>query len=126
MIKKISARPDDIISSLDPDVVKKAQAISVSDQYKKSLFQQPLEIKVGDYSVMLEAKGTEESPDIYLSCTCGYWRYQGPEYHAVRNNYLFGTLKGTAEKPEKRDPKGTHRLCKHAYAVLRDLFGVEK
>ena len=39
---------------------------------------------------------------------------------------VAAALKGTAEKPVKRDPKGTHRLCKHAYAVLRDLFGVEK
>lgn len=122
MINKTSAHPDEIVKGLDPNVVKKAQAISISKKYQGSLFQQPLQIPVGDYVVTLEVRGSQENPDVFLTCTCDYWRYQGPEYHAVKNNYLHGIPRGTAEEPKSRDPKGTHRLCKHAYAVLKTYF----
>jgi len=119
---KTSAELSEITSGLDSDVIKKGSAISVSIKYKYKLFVEPLIISVGDYQVTLDAKGSRDAPDIYLSCSCSYWRYQGPEYHALRNNYLYGKPRGTAEKPKQRDPKGSHKLCKHAYAVVKSYF----
>lgn len=54
-----------------------------------------------------------------IACSCNFWRWQGPEYWAKTGGYLFGEPVGLATKPINRDPKGHHRLCKHAVACLR-------
>ena len=56
--------------------------------------------------------------DVHLSCTCNFWRWQGPEYHAKQHSYLFGKPVGTASKPDVKDPNGKHWVCKHVAAVL--------
>lgn len=114
----------EILKSLDKDIPEKAKSIEtvVNDFYHKA-YEEPLTFKVGDYEVTVQAQGDKKDPDLHLSCTCKYWVYQGPEYHAVQGDYLFGKMQGTAQKPETKDPEGTHKVCKHAYAVLRDFFG---
>lgn len=56
--------------------------------------------------------------DVQLSCTCPFWRWQGPEHWAKQNDYLFGKPAGTASKPDAKDPKGRNWICKHVAAVL--------
>ena len=56
---------------------------------------------------------------VQVSCTCPYFRWQGPEHWAKTNRYLYGKPVGTASKPVIKDPKGKHWACKHVYAVLR-------
>jgi len=56
--------------------------------------------------------------DILVSCTCPYWQWQGPEYHAKVNGYLYGKPQGTATKPQEKDPDEKHRVCKHVLAVF--------
>ena len=121
---KVSAKKDLILRDLDPQVISKAKSISaVSNDFEKKLFREPISFSVGKYEVLLEAKGDQEDPDLFLSCNCSYWRFQGSEYHAHQNGYLFGTPKGSLEEPLKRDPQGTHKICKHVYVVIRDFFG---
>lgn len=121
--RKVSAKRDVILRDLDPQVVSKSESISVvSDDFEQKVFREPISFSVGKYRVLLEAKGDRSDPDLFLSCDCSYWRFQGSEYHAHENDYLFGTPKGSVEKPVKRDPQGTHKVCKHVYAVLRDFF----
>ena len=123
-MKKNSAKIDVILDNLDSDVIDKARSIkAVANQYRQKLFKEPVTFNVGKYEVKVDAKGDESDPDLYISCTCNYWKYQGAEYHAVRNNYLLGKTRGTASKPEKRDPDNKHKVCKHVYSVLRDYFG---
>jgi SWIM zinc finger len=55
---------------------------------------------------------------VALSCTCPFWRYNGPEYNARHNNYLLGNPSGTAAPPNQKDPERKYWLCKHAYAVV--------
>jgi len=125
-MKKTSADLPSILDNLDTNVVNNASSIkAVSSQFQKNIFSKPVTFQVGKYEVMVEARGDIESPDLYLSCTCNYWKYQGSEYHAIQNNYLYGRTKGTASKPDKKDPQGTHKVCKHVYAVLRDYFGAK-
>ena len=125
MKTKTSAKKDVILKDLDPSVISKAKSISVvAKDFEQKVFREPIVFTVGDYQVSLEAKGSRKDPDIFLSCSCSYWRYQGSEFHAQKNGYLFGTPKGTVDEPVKRDPQGTHKVCKHVYAVLRDFFGV--
>lgn len=119
-----SAYLKDITNGLDPKVKSNASSIkAVVSAFEEKVLKEPIEFEVGKYLVSVEAKGERSNPDLHISCTCNYWQYQGPEYHAVQNDYLFGKVRGTAEQPTKKDPNGTHRLCKHAYAVLRDFFG---
>lgn len=124
-MNKYSADVQAILSGLDKEIPDKAKSLtaSVVGSFEDQLLKSPLTFEVGEYEVKVEAKGSRENLDIYLSCTCGYWQYQGPEYYAKQNGYLFGKPKGTAQKPEQRDPNGTHKVCKHTYAVLRDYFG---
>ena len=72
------------------------------------------EYAVSDYTVRVEETGE----DLRLSCTCDFWKYQGPEYHAVQGGYLLGEPQGSATEPLVRDPQGRNRLCKHVVAVL--------
>ena len=69
---------------------------------------------VSDYTVRVQETGG----DLRLSCTCDFWKYQGPEYHAVQGDYLLGEPQGSATEPIVRDPQGRNRLCKHVVAVL--------
>jgi hypothetical protein len=119
-----SATLKDIINGLDPKVKSNASSIkAVVGAFEEKVLKEPIEFEVGEYLVSVEAKGERSNPDLHLTCSCNYWKYQGPEYHAVQNDYLFGKVRGTAEQPTKKDPDGTHKVCKHAYAVLRDFFG---
>ncbi len=62
-----------------------------------------------------------DDDNISLSCSCPYWRYNGPEYHAKTNDFLLGDPHGTATTPDKKDPNKELFLCKHAYAVMKRL-----
>jgi hypothetical protein len=123
-MRKHSAYLEEILRGLDPGIKDKAVSIkAVVDGFEEKVLEEPISFKVGEYEVIVEARGDRERPDLHLSCTCSYWVYQGPEFHALQNDYLYGTNRGTAQKPETKDPEGTHKVCKHAYAVLRDFFG---
>jgi hypothetical protein len=67
--------------------------------------------------------------DVYVACSCPFWQWQGPEYHAKQGGYLYGKPRGTASKPEVRDPQNKHGACKHVLAVLarvKDIGAVRK
>lgn len=117
---KTAALYNEILKSLDPKVISSAESLkAVAGGYVDKLEGEPSIFRVSDYEVRVSAL----AGDIKVSCSCDYWRYQGPEYHAHKNSYLLGKARGTLEPPTKRDPNSTHKLCKHAYAVLRDFFG---
>ena len=56
--------------------------------------------------------------DLQLSCSCNFWKFQGPEYHAKVGNFLYGPPRGTVARPDVMDPMGTKKTCKHVAAVL--------
>jgi hypothetical protein len=56
---------------------------------------------------------------VLLSCSCPFWRWQGPEHWAKVNDYMYGKPRGTASFPIIRDPKSKHWACKHVIAVLK-------
>jgi hypothetical protein len=78
--------------------------------------------------VKIPRKGNLRDPkklDVWLSCSCPYWRWQGPEHHAKVRDYLYGKPRGTASKPVIKDPSGIHGACKHVLAVFQDLKRME-
>jgi hypothetical protein len=62
-----------------------------------------------------------EVDQVALNCDCKFWQYNGPEYHAKRQQYMLDPQHGTAAPPDVRDPDRKYWLCKHAYATLRRL-----
>jgi len=96
----------DLISKTDPNVLKGAEDLSVVEHSEGSF-------NVGDYEIKLEGSK--------VSCTCNYWRWQGPEYWAKEKGYLLGQPRGSASKPNVRDKRGNHFLCKHVVAVFNHL-----
>ena len=60
---------------------------------------------------------------IKCSCSCEFWRWQGPEHWADRNGYLYRSRRvppqGTMSTPRIRDPQGKHWVCKHMAAALQ-------
>ncbi len=63
----------------------------------------------------------DENKNVFTNCSCGFWKYQGAEYHAKQDGYLLGDPQGTAEKPKVKDPEGNNKLCKHTLSVLNSL-----
>jgi hypothetical protein len=63
-----------------------------------------------------------QKAQVRVSCTCPFFRWQGPEHWAKANRYLYGKPMGTATRPAVKDPKGRHFACKHLVAV----FGVAR
>jgi len=59
---------------------------------------------------------------IKVSCSCEFWRWQGPEHWAKRGGYLYGKPRGTAASPREKDPNHRHGACKHVVAVLGRLL----
>ena len=59
-----------------------------------------------------------EKGQVKVSCTCEFFRWQGPEHWAKVEKYLYGKPVGTASKPVVKDPDARHRVCKHVVAVL--------
>lgn len=61
--------------------------------------------------------------DVHVSCSCPFWRWQGPEHWAKQNDYLYGKPVGTASQPVIKDPDEQHWACKHVLAVLNQVQG---
>ena len=56
--------------------------------------------------------------DLKVSCSCPFWRWQGPEHWAKQRGYLYGRPRGQATSPDIKDPDGQHGACKHVLAVF--------
>ena len=59
--------------------------------------------------------------EVTMSCSCPFWRWNGPEFNSQQNRFLLGSPRGTADPPDVRDPERQYWLCKHAYAALKRL-----
>lgn len=124
---RVAMRMAEILQDLDPGIAQKA--LKIHPKLKRSdpandmyTFSVPGSAG-GSYLVRVKIvrKGNVVDPqkaDLLLACTCDFWRWQGPEHHASSQGYLYGATQGTAASPRDKDPKGRHRVCKHARAVL--------
>lgn len=55
--------------------------------------------------------------DLKVGCSCGFWKWQGPDYHAATDGYLDQKKRSDGSAPNVKDPKGINRICKHVYAA---------
>lgn len=129
---RMAARMADIESGCEPGLLAKAKDVQLRlsrvDQANRMWFFEAKGSKE-DYRVKVKAfpKGNVTSiakMDLQVTCSCPYWQWQGPEYWADQRGYLLGPARGTADKPDVKDPGGTHGACKHVIAVLRRLADI--
>jgi hypothetical protein len=59
-----------------------------------------------------------DKAQIQCTCTCPFWRWQGPEHWGKKNKFLYQRPRGTASDPVIRDPREQHWACKHVLAAL--------
>lgn len=72
----------------------------------------------GSYRVGVEFLGGY----VRVACSCPAWVFSGAEYWAERGGYLLGAARGPLTPPDRADPQGHNRLCKHAVAALRQAI----
>lgn len=127
--------PEDVTSyrrAATIDQIMAATSLDIDDrseEYKPKLLRADpgrgiWSFQVGKYDVKVKGikKGQTRRMNkahVQVSCSCPYWRFYGPEYHAVKHSYLYGKPRGTVEEPTIRDPEGEHWACKHVVAALR-------
>jgi len=58
--------------------------------------------------------------DVRVSCTCGYFKFWGPDYNARQNDYSLRKM-SNLQPPDIRDPNREHNICKHIYAASKVL-----
>lgn len=66
------------------------------------------------------------SMDLRVGCDCGFWKWQGPDYHAATEGYLDRRKRSDGSPPVIRDPKGVNRVCKHVYAAASLFLNYSK
>ena len=124
---RVAAKISEIMSGISPKVVSGAK--SVTPKLKRAdpnnvLWTYTVPGSKGEtYTVRVKAlpRGNVRAVskmDVQVSCTCPFFRYQGPEHWAKVGDYLYGKPAGTAATPDQKDPDGRNRVCKHVAAVL--------
>ena len=129
--QKMATRISEILDGCEPSLRARAQGLPVKLTRVSPTHMWTFNVKgkTGTYRVRLKAfpKGNATSitkMDVKMSCTCPYWRWQGPEHHASSEDYQYGPLAGTASVPVIKDPNGVHHACKHMIAVLNDAMNI--
>lgn len=123
---RVAAKMAEITRGLDPGIRSRAKGLTPtvrkSDDDKR-VYHFVVPGSEGKYVVKVQ--GVHDVPlaksDLKVSCTCGFWQWQGPEHWAKVNGYLLGKPRGTATNPNAKDPKGANRVCKHVVAVLNTI-----
>jgi hypothetical protein len=119
---KLATTIAEIESKTSQSVFERAKKVTVS--LKRALRKKGLWVfQANDHTVKIRAIPKDRSKkvslsDVKVSCSCGFWRWQGPEHWAVVGNYLLGKKRGTASYPKIMDVNEEHRCCKHVLAVF--------
>lgn len=124
---KTAALIPEIFQNCSPDLVEKSKGVQYT---RKSLSPNGMSTWIAPgskgetYTIRVKpiprnksVKAIIKMP-VQVSCTCPFFRWQGPEHWAKSNDYLYGKPEGSATKPSKKDPAGNHWACKHVLAVL--------
>ena len=130
-VNRMATRIAEIRAMCGPEVVRKSQGIPVKLRRvdaKNHIWLFDAKGSSGTYRVkvkVLPKKGVKDPKklDVLVSCSCPYWQWQGPEYHAQTTGYLYGKPRGTASSPDIKDPEKKHGACKHVLAALAKVSG---
>jgi hypothetical protein len=123
---KIALRLDSIVTGLNPRVTERSNrcAVRLKRADPRNL-RWILTVNCGNVPRVVKIKASRDrrvkklsKMDLDLTCSCPAWRWQGPEHHSKREDYLDGKPRGTASVPVVRDPQMVNRVCKHVYASM--------
>lgn len=107
------------LQGLDQGIRDRSRGLSVNLRSRQG---SEFTFNVKDYEVKVALDGSEfEGAHLRVACTCNFWRWQGPEHWAKKGGYLLGSPRGTATRPDVKDPRGQHKVCKHVVAALDHL-----
>lgn len=125
---KIALHLSEIVEGLNPLVEQRGSACAVTlkrADAKNLRWILAVDCLKGGGPRVVKIKGERDSRvtklskmDLDLKCSCPAWRWQGPEHHSKREDYLDGKPRGTASVPVIRDPDNINRVCKHMLAAL--------
>jgi hypothetical protein len=128
---RIAATITDLEGRLSPRVVNKSKACTArlkrADRPNR-MWIFAVDCGQGPHLVKVKAVPTKatikkvETSDIKVTCDCGFFRFQGPEYHAKTGDYLYGKPRGTATAPKVKDPREKNLICKHVLSA----FGIAR
>lgn len=124
---KIAITLSGVIDGINPKVIQRAGKCTVSlKRADPRNLRWILMVECGNGPKVVRLKGFRRGNstrlskmDLDMACSCKFTRWQGPEYHAKREDYLDGKPQGTASVPVIKDPTGINRVCKHIYSVLQ-------
>jgi hypothetical protein len=126
--QKVAATISQLLSATAPDVVQRGgrikPALKRADPAKGMWTFTVSGSKGEAYTVRVKALPanktvkTVEKSQVQVSCSCDFFRWQGPEHWAKVEKYLYGKPVGTASKPVVKDPDSRHRVCKHLVGVF--------
>lgn len=124
---KIAVVLSDVLNGVNPKVIQRADKCAVSlKRADPRKLRWILMVECGNGPKVVKLKGFRRGNstslskmDLAMACSCKFTRWQGPEYHSKREDYLDGKPQGTASVPVIRDPLGINRVCKHVYATLQ-------
>lgn len=126
--QKVAATMSELLSATAPDVVKRGKGIKPSlkraDPAKGMWTFTVLGSKGEAYTVKVKAVPPNktvkkvEKAQVQVSCSCDFFRWQGPEHYAVKGGFLYGKPRGTATRPSEKDPSGGNLCCKHIIACF--------
>jgi hypothetical protein len=131
--RRFAFRISDIMSGVDDSIREKVTGLTWKlkkvDQ-RNGMWLFDVNGNSGTYRVRVQGKTKGNArrlskADVFLSCDCPYWRWQGPEHWAKQNGYLYGKPRGTASFPVIKDPVHEHGVCKHVLAVLDHALGLD-
>jgi len=129
---KVAATLGTILGNTGPTVIQRASAVPLKPRRFNPRMGFWIFLATGSegetYTVRIKGvrKGNVaqlSKAEIKCSCTCEFWRWQGPEHWAKTNDYLYRKPVGTASLPVIRDPQSKHWCCKHIAAALKKAQG---
>lgn len=134
-MNKIAVLVDFLISNTPIDIRNKAKNYqpklvkSSNGRFLYTVGDYIVRIKIPIISKRLLAKLTEKqiirlnkikNRKVLVSCTCNYWKWNGPDYNAASKGYSERSFSDLSD-PEIRDPKHENLICKHVYSALKSL-----
>lgn len=121
-IKKVAVSASYLITSVPSSIRSKSHAYTADLVRSRG---NSWTYKVGDYVVRIKvpvivSRNKLGRQDILISCTCNFWKWNGPDYHASNQGYSERTFSDLSA-PVERDPQNQYLICKHACAALQQF-----
>jgi hypothetical protein len=116
---KIAKTIPEILSQTDKKILGRARGVTPTLKGQEGKVVQ-YEVKGSKaYTIDVEFRGNH----VKVRCSCDAFVFQGSEYHANKQKFLYGKAKGNLAEPTKRDPEGKNLVCKHIVAVFDNIVG---